>query len=116
MEKAEYSSSVSTEIRAKIEQFVEFQRAARRNLVLITSGGTTVPLEQRTVRFIDNFSVGTRGSASAEYFLRQDYAVLFLYRKRSLKPFERKLNNVNLFDLVRPATAKAYVLFIVNFR
>jgi len=31
------------------------------------SGGTIVPLESRTVRYIDNFSVGTRGAASAEY-------------------------------------------------
>ena len=26
-----------------------------------------MPLESRTVRYIDNFSVGTRGAASAEY-------------------------------------------------
>jgi hypothetical protein len=31
------------------------------------SGGTTVPLETNTVRFIDNFSSGARGAASAEY-------------------------------------------------
>lgn len=31
------------------------------------SGGTTVPLESKTVRFIDNFSVGSRGAASTEY-------------------------------------------------
>ena len=34
---------------------------------IFQSGGTTVPLESRTVRFIDNFSVGTRGATSAEY-------------------------------------------------
>jgi len=34
------------------------------------SGGTTVPLESRTVRYIDNFSVGTRGATSAEYPFR----------------------------------------------
>lgn len=32
----------------------------------LQSGGTTVPLERETVRFVDNFSAGTRGSASAE--------------------------------------------------
>ena len=37
------------------------------NNFLFQSGGTTVPLEGSTVRFIDNFSIGTRGSASAEY-------------------------------------------------
>jgi phosphopantothenate-cysteine ligase len=36
-------------------------------IVLVTSGGTTVPLEKNTVRFIDNFSTGDRGSTSAEY-------------------------------------------------
>ena len=36
-------------------------------LTILQSGGTTVPLESRTVRFIDNFSVGTRGSTSTEY-------------------------------------------------
>ena len=46
----------------------------------IKSGGTTVPLEQNTVRFIDNFSAGTRGSASAEYFLGAGYQVIFLHR------------------------------------
>ena len=30
------------------------------------SSGTTVPLEKRCVRFLDNFSAGTRGAASAE--------------------------------------------------
>lgn len=68
---------------------------------MITSGGTTVPLEEKTVRFIDNFSIGTRGSASAEYFIDESYAVIFLYRKRSLQPYERKLNNVNVFDLLK---------------
>ena len=95
------SNLLSENLKQKIDEFVEFHHAGNKNVVLITSGGTTVPLEERTVRFIDNFSVGTRGSASAEYFLKHDYAVLFLYRKRSLKPFERKLNNLNLLDLVQ---------------
>jgi len=40
-----------------------------RPLVCVTSGGTTVPLEKRCVRFIDNFSGGTRGALSTEAFL-----------------------------------------------
>ncbi|GJN21408.1 hypothetical protein PR202_gb08880 [Eleusine coracana subsp. coracana] len=43
---------------------------ARRRIVCVTSGGTTVPLEQRCVRYIDNFSSGHRGAASTEYFLK----------------------------------------------
>lgn len=35
----------------------------------VTSGGTAVPLEKRCVRFIDNFSGGTRGALSTEAFL-----------------------------------------------
>jgi hypothetical protein len=29
---------------------------------------------------VDNFSAGTRGSASAEYFLEKSYAVIFIHR------------------------------------
>ncbi|KAF2856859.1 phosphopantothenate-cysteine ligase-like protein [Plenodomus tracheiphilus IPT5] len=60
-----------------------------RRVVLVTSGGTTVPLETQTVRYIDNFSAGTRGATSAEYFLQQGYAVIFLHRQFSLLPFSR---------------------------
>ena len=49
-------------------------------MLFLKSGGTTVPLEQNTVRFIDNFSAGTRGSASAEYFLEAGYDVIFIHR------------------------------------
>ena len=37
------------------------------SLSLHQSGGTSVPLEKNTVRFLDNFSSGGRGSSSAEY-------------------------------------------------
>ncbi|PVU90130.1 hypothetical protein BB561_005012 [Smittium simulii] len=59
-------------------------------IVLVTSGGTTVPLENNTVRFVDNFSAGTRGAISAEFFLKSGYSVIFLHRKHSLQPFNRK--------------------------
>ncbi|KDE03222.1 hypothetical protein MVLG_06279 [Microbotryum lychnidis-dioicae p1A1 Lamole] len=73
-----------------VQAFVERNASAGRRVVLVTSGGTTVPLEHNVVRFLDNFSAGTRGSASAEHFLRTgDYAVIFLYRQHSLKPFSR---------------------------
>ncbi|EYC14250.1 hypothetical protein Y032_0041g430 [Ancylostoma ceylanicum] len=58
-------------------------------VAFITSGGTKVNLEKNCVRFIDNFSMGTRGAASAEYFLKAGYAVIFLHREESLKPFSR---------------------------
>lgn len=53
------------------------------------SGGTTVPLETNTVRFLDNFSAGTRGATSAEYFIEMGYAVIFLHRQFSLEPYTR---------------------------
>ena len=69
--------------------FVEYHCEANRRVVLVTSGGTTVPLENQTVRFIDNFSAGTRGATSAEYFLENGYAVIFLHRQYSLLPYSR---------------------------
>jgi phosphopantothenate-cysteine ligase len=57
--------------------------------VLAKSGGTTVPLELNVVRFLDNFSAGTRGATSAEYFLKAGYAVIFMHRQFSLQPFSR---------------------------
>jgi phosphopantothenate-cysteine ligase len=59
---------------------------------LITSGGTQVPLESNTVRMIENFSSGLRGAASAEYFLKAGYAVVYYHRDKCLKPFIRHLN------------------------
>lgn len=44
-----------------------------------------------SVRFLDNFSAGTRGSTSAEYFLSHptEYAVIFMHRQHSLRPYSR---------------------------
>ncbi|KAK2075253.1 hypothetical protein P8C59_009396 [Phyllachora maydis] len=69
--------------------FIASHNEAGRRVVLVTSGGTTVPLEKQTVRFIDNFSAGTRGATSAEYFLEAGYAVVFLHRQFSLQPYSR---------------------------
>jgi phosphopantothenate---cysteine ligase (ATP) len=74
---------------ALARDFISQHAAAGRRVVLVTSGGTTVPLEKQTVRFIDNFSAGTRGATSAEYFLESGYAVIFLHRQFSLLPYSR---------------------------
>ncbi|OAQ96558.1 hypothetical protein LLEC1_06350, partial [Akanthomyces lecanii] len=74
---------------SRAESFIGAHAAAGHRVVLITSGGTTVPLERQTVRFIDNFSAGTRGATSAEYFLAAGYAVIFLHREFSLQPYSR---------------------------
>jgi phosphopantothenate-cysteine ligase len=74
---------------ALAKAFIDTHAAEGRRVVLVTSGGTTVPLERQTVRFIDNFSAGTRGATSAEYFLETGYAVIFLHRQFSLLPYSR---------------------------
>ncbi|KAG4106649.1 DFP-domain-containing protein [Neocallimastix lanati (nom. inval.)] len=77
------------EVEKKTKEFLKYQVEKGRRIVLVTSGGTTVPLENQTVRFVDNFSAGTRGSSSAEYFIEKGYAVIFLYRQHSLRPYSR---------------------------
>lgn len=86
--------------------FVNWAKVLSLRLAVITSGGTTVQLERNTVRFIDNFSTGTRGAICVEELLTQphkcqnsrhkyasggnvQYAVIFLTRKGSAQPFMR---------------------------
>uniref|UniRef100_A0A8D8SF19 Uncharacterized protein C4B3.18 n=1 Tax=Cacopsylla melanoneura TaxID=428564 RepID=A0A8D8SF19_9HEMI len=71
-------------VKEKIGDF--YNQHKDKKIAVITSGGTTVPMEHNTVRFVDNFSAGTRGSASVEHFLEQGYAVLFVYRSNSIRP------------------------------
>ncbi|KAK2659577.1 hypothetical protein Ddye_006110 [Dipteronia dyeriana] len=78
-------------ISEKLKQFIQNDDTNRRRVVCVTSGGTTVPLEQRCVRYIDNFSSGYRGAASTEYFVKAGYAVIFLYRRGSCQPYCRSL-------------------------
>lgn len=73
--------------------FIDRHAALSRRVAFVTSGGTTVPLENQTVRFVDNFSAGTRGATSAEYFLDAGYAVIFLHREHSLLPFSRHFSH-----------------------
>lgn len=84
-------------IAAKLQAFIASNSRSSagggngRPIVCVTSGGTTVPLEQRCVRYIDNFSSGHRGAASTEYFLKAGYAVIFLHRRGSCQPYCRFL-------------------------
>ncbi|OCH88413.1 phosphopantothenate-cysteine ligase [Obba rivulosa] len=82
------SPSLDQDIK-KVREFAQRQLREGRRVVLVTSGGTTVPLELNVVRFLDNFSAGTRGATSAEYFLKAGYAVIFMHRQFSLQPFSR---------------------------
>ncbi len=64
----------STSIESSVQTFIRKHTPADgfqgRPIVCVTSGGTTVPLERRCIRFIDNFSGGTRGALSVEQFLQ----------------------------------------------
>lgn len=77
------------EMGEQIKQFLAVHQHTDRKVALVTSGGTTVPLENNTVRFIDNFSAGTRGATLTEYFLEMGYAVIFLHREFLLLPYSR---------------------------
>nr|ACO12202.1 C4B3.18 [Lepeophtheirus salmonis] len=92
----------------RVEEFVS-SLETHDNVALVSSGGTTIPLEKRTVRYIDNFSAGTRGSASAEYLLGKGYKVIFLYREGSLRPYQRHFQGINFLDIVELAEEKVCV-------
>lgn len=58
-----------------------------------------------SVRFLDNFSAGTRGATSAEYFLSSGYAVIFMHRQHSLSPYTRHYSHTTnpFLDLLAPS-------------
>lgn len=61
-----------------------------KTIVVVTSGGTTAPLERTQVRCVDNFSSGTRGARLVEEFLaREDVEVVMVQRDGSVTPHER---------------------------
>lgn len=89
------------EVKERMTEFALYHISEGRRVVVITSGGTKVPLESRTVRFLDNFSSGRRGASSAEYFIEAGYAVIFLHRHRSLYPYTRMFSNINMLDALQ---------------
>ncbi|XP_071692782.1 phosphopantothenate--cysteine ligase 2-like [Rutidosis leptorrhynchoides] len=93
----------ATGISNKLTQFIDKNSSLSgsegpRRVVCVTSGGTTVPLEQRCVRYIDNFSSGHRGATSTEYFLKAGYSVIFLYRRGTCQPYCRSLPDDPLLE------------------
>mmetsp|Transcript_13025 Transcript_13025/g.15810 ORF Transcript_13025/g.15810 Transcript_13025/m.15810 type:complete len:325 (-) Transcript_13025:942-1916(-) len=82
------------ESRTAVAEFVQKHQAKGSKVVCITSGGTTVPFEKNTVRFLDNFSSGNRGATCSEYFLKEGYAVILLSRVGSAAPYARKLQKL----------------------
>jgi phosphopantothenate-cysteine ligase len=71
--------------RKVVQGFLEYHSG--KPVVLVSSGGTAVDLEQHTVRTLENFSTGRRGALSVEAFLQQGYAVIHLWRTGSVSPY-----------------------------
>jgi phosphopantothenate---cysteine ligase (ATP) len=97
---------LKVDISGTVDNFIKKYTSRGVRIAVVTSGGTTVPLERQCVRFIDNFSKGTRGALSAEEFLAHGYAVILLGRSGSAQPFlcdfQERLSMeslVNEFDL-----------------
>jgi len=109
------SSTEPKRLPAARESLGDFvQRHTERRIALVTSGGTTVPLEKNTVRFIDNFSTGNRGAASVEQLLKADYAVVFVYRTHSAFPFARQFTPPTLSaeQLLQRAGTEAHAALV----
>jgi phosphopantothenate-cysteine ligase len=100
--------------KSKIDAFVAKWSRSGHPIAVVTSGGTTVPLERNTVRFVDNFSTGTRGSLVAEYLLAHGYAVLYVHRDTAARPFMRALSpavsDVHAWEVAAGASSAAVPL------
>jgi len=81
-------------IKSQLINFATRHTAHHTPIALVTSGGTSAPLEHNCVRFLDNFSTGTRGAHAVEKFISKGYAVLHLKREGSVSPFGRLLTDV----------------------
>ena len=84
----EYFQQSQTELKHFLHRFISESKSDV-PIALVSSGGTTVPLEQNGVRCISNFSSGNRGSALVESLLRHGYYVIFISRRGALQPFLR---------------------------
>lgn len=70
------TTSIDSSVQEFIRKHTPVDGLPGRPIVCVTSGGTTVPLERRCIRFIDNFSGGTRGALSVEQFLQVQWLYL----------------------------------------
>ncbi|KAG2531669.1 hypothetical protein JM16_000730 [Phytophthora kernoviae] len=78
-------------IQKQTEEFIAAQLDKRRGIALITSGATIVPLDPENDTFVDVAPQvqEQQGPACAEYLLQLGYAVIFVHREDSLRPFTR---------------------------
>ena len=82
-----------------------------RVIAVVTSGGTTAPLERAQVRCVDNFSSGARGARLVEEFLeREDVEVVALRRDGSRAPYEAAVLESAARERRRDSGREAHVL------
>ena len=86
--------SIDTQVKQFIQNLEKLSQGSKsfsdvqnKHVVVISSGGTSVPLEKNTVRSVENMSTGARGARSAERFLKAGHPVIFFHRTESLQPF-----------------------------
>ncbi len=92
------SGDINQDVYLRLDCFIDTAMKNNKKIAFITSGGCNVRLEKNTVRKISNFSTGTRGSLSAEYFLKNGYSVIFLHHEESKLPFYHRLQFGKIFD------------------
>lgn len=88
------SSSNDQRLLRQLQYFTVRHASHHVPLALVTSGGTAADLEHNCVRYLDNFSTGTRGAYAVEEFCKRGYAVIHLKREGSVAPFGRILADV----------------------
>jgi hypothetical protein len=93
-------NNVASDARRSISRFLGLQKITEEHVMqgwtcavmVVTSGGMTVPLEANTVRSLDTRRIPssselqekeTIGCAAAEYYLSQGFRVIYLHRKGS---------------------------------
>ncbi|KAL7668536.1 hypothetical protein ACOME3_009234 [Neoechinorhynchus agilis] len=88
-----------SDIEDRISEMRKFVQESRNSkLVLVTSGGTKVRLDKPGIRYIENFSTGTRGCNMAMRALMRGFNVVFLYRVGSRCPLK---NSIDIGDSIR---------------
>ena len=79
-------AAVEARVDAAVSELRKICDDEGRRFAVVTSGGTSVPLEHNAVRFITNFSSGGRGSALTEELLDAGYCVLLASKSDALQP------------------------------